>query len=206
MRRYLNVLCARASLILPRKTAAHDYERDRSTGISERNLEQELTTMSSTHFEYDSNRRRFEPIRPISRPSSRGRRGFTLIEAIVVVVMIGILAAVIAPRIMGNVGRAKIAKAQSDLAALKVALQQCSIDYRPPQPGDTLRSLLWIKPPGAPNSWQPGIHKESDLIDPWGHPYVLIVPGKVNINDYDVMSYGADGKEGGDGDNADIVQ
>ncbi|MCL4198779.1 MAG: type II secretion system major pseudopilin GspG [Phycisphaerales bacterium] len=140
-----------------------------------------------------------------SRRSHRSRRAFTLIEAIVVIVIIGVLAGIVAPRVFQYVVRSKVNTAKSSMASLRLAVDAAIIDLgREVQSGETLRSLIWDKPKDAPDSWQKGINKEADLNDPWGNPYILIVPGSIHV-DYDIVSYGADGREGGDGDNADIV-
>jgi len=140
-----------------------------------------------------------------SRRSRRPRRAFTLIEAIVVVIIIGVLAAVVAPRVLQYVGKSKVGAAKSSMASLRLAVDLVIAELgRDAQGGDTLRGLIWDKPKDAPDSWQKGINKEADLNDPWGNPYILIVPGSIHV-DYDIVSYGADGREGGDGDNADII-
>ncbi len=138
-------------------------------------------------------------------PKRSRRRAFTLIEAIVVIIIIGVLAAVVAPRVLQYVGRSKVNAAKASMASLRTAVDLVIADLgRDVQSGETLRSLLWEKPKDAPDTWQKGINKEADLNDPWGNPYIIVVPGAVHV-DYDIISYGADGREGGDGDNADII-
>ncbi len=135
----------------------------------------------------------------------RARRAFTLIEAIVVVIIIGVLAAVVAPRVLSRIGQSKVAAAKASMASLRTSVDLALSDLgRDVQSGDTLRGLLWDKPKEAPDTWQKGINKEADLKDPWGNDYLLVVPGNIHV-DYDIVSYGADGREGGEGDNADIV-
>lgn len=133
------------------------------------------------------------------------RRAFTLIEAIVVVIIIGVLAAVVAPRVLQRIGQSKVAAAKASMASLRTSVDLALSDLgRDAQSGDTLRGLLWDKPKDAPDTWQKGINKEADLNDPWGNPYLLVVPGNIHVG-YDIVSLGADGREGGEGDNADIV-
>lgn len=140
-----------------------------------------------------------------TRNTRRARRAFTLIEAIVVVIIIGVLAAVVAPRLIVNIGKSKVAAAKSSMASLRTAMDIVYADLgREAQSGDTIRNILWDKPKDAPDTWQKGINKEADLKDPWGNDYQLIIPPNVHV-DYDIVSYGADGREGGEGDNADIV-
>ncbi|MCC6908506.1 MAG: type II secretion system major pseudopilin GspG [Phycisphaerales bacterium] len=140
-----------------------------------------------------------------NRSQRRPRRGFTLIEAIVVVIIIGVLAAVVAPRLMGRIGQSKVAAAKASMASLRTSLDLVYTDLgREPDSGDTLRAMLWDKPKDAPDTWQKGINKEADLKDPWGNDYALVIPPTVHV-DYDIVSYGADGREGGEGDNADII-
>lgn len=144
-------------------------------------------------------------MKQVKRTQRHVRRGFTLIEAIVVVIIIGVLAAVVAPRLISRIGQSKVAAAKASMASLRTSLDLVYTDLgRTAQSGDTLRGLLWDKPKEAPDTWQKGINKEADLNDPWGNPYVLVVPATVHV-DYDIVSYGADGREGGEGDNADII-
>ena len=141
----------------------------------------------------------------VNRTQRQARRGFTLIEAIVVVIIIGVLAAVVAPRLISRIGQSKVAAAKASMASLRTSLDLVYTDLgREAQSGDTLRGLLWDKPKDAPDTWQKGINKEADLNDPWGNPYSLVIPANIHV-DYDIVSFGADGREGGEGDNADIV-
>lgn len=126
-------------------------------------------------------------------------RAFTIIEIIVVVVIIGVLAAVIAPRLVGRVGQSKQAVASANASALAnaVRLYMTDNDGKLPQ-GVSLEVLLMS-----------GTHKYMDnseqFLDPWQRPFVLIVPGRKNA-DFDVVSYGADGKDGGENDDKDVIK
>lgn len=139
-----------------------------------------------------------------NRVRTRGIRGFTLIEALVVVVILGVLAAVIAPRIIQRVGQSKQGTAASNAAVLSQALNTYRIDHGEPPQGATI-DILWEQGDVPDDKWQPYVQSADALLDPWGNKFILVIPGQKNV-DFDVVSYGADGKPGGDGENADIVK
>lgn len=129
------------------------------------------------------------------------QRGFTLIEVMVVVVILGILAAFIVPKIMDRPDAARVAKAKSDIGAIESALNLYRLDnHRYPATDDGLESLVQ-KPENAP-AWKEGGYLDRLPVDPWGKPYQYLSPGVHGA--IDIFSYGADGAEGGDGANADI--
>jgi general secretion pathway protein G len=132
--------------------------------------------------------------------------GFTLLEIIVVVFILSLLAAIVAPKIIGRTDDARIAEAKVQIRNLETALKLFKLDsgfYPDTQQG--LQALVEKPSSGRiPSNYKDGGYLEQRKIplDPWGNSYVYISPG---LNgDYDLMSYGADGKEGGEGNNADI--
>lgn len=140
-----------------------------------------------------------------ARRAGAAARGFTLIEAIVVVVIIGVLAAVIGPRLISRVGQSKRAVAEANASSLATAMKLFMADHGAPADGATI-DILWERPSNVEESvWQPKVESADKLKDPWGNKFVLVMPGQKNF-DFDIVSYGADGKPGGEGDNADIAK
>lgn len=135
-----------------------------------------------------------------------GSPGFTLIELMVVIVILGILAAIIAPRIIGRTDEAKVAEARVQIANFETALKLYKLDNgRYPTSSQGLVAL--IEEPGTspePRDWREGGYLDKKKIprDPWGNPYVYASPGL--HGDYDIISYGADGARGGEGFDKDI--
>ena len=132
-------------------------------------------------------------------------RAFTIIEVIVIVVILGVLAAIIAPRLLGRIGQSRRAVAEANAASLASAVKLFIADHTKPDAGDTI-DILWTRPAGVDEaSWEPYVDSADDLLDPWGNKFVLVIPGQVNY-DFDVVSYGADGQPGGEGEDADIIK
>src|SRR5690606_18610649 len=104
------------------------------------------------------------------RLARRVRGGFTLVEVIVVVVIIGVLATLIAPRILSRIGSSRQSVARANAATLRTQVTLFAADCRPVQSTDTLRGILWEKPTDVPEgSWVgPYVEKQEALIDPWG--------------------------------------
>lgn len=137
-------------------------------------------------------------------PARRRRRAFTLVEIIVVIVIIAVLATIIAPRIFSRVGQSKQAVGQANAASLATAFKTMMADCGWSRvPESVTIDALWEKPSDATGWKGPYVENREALLDPWGKPYVLAVPPKKNV-DFDIVSYGADGTEGGADENEDI--
>ncbi|MHA4868978.1 type II secretion system major pseudopilin GspG [Duganella sp. PWIR1] len=140
----------------------------------------------------------------LRRPAHRLQRGFTLIEIMVVVVIMGVLAALVVPKLISRTGESKVAAAKVDIATIMQALKLYKLDnQRYPTTEQGLQSLI-EKPTGGPaaNGWKAGGYVEKMPKDPWGNQYQYLSPGIKG--EIDVFSYGADGQPGGTGDDADI--
>ncbi|MEV4778994.1 type II secretion system major pseudopilin GspG [Burkholderia sp. LMU1-1-1.1] len=137
-------------------------------------------------------------------PQRRAARGFTLIEIMVVVVIMGVLAALVVPKLLSRTGESKVAAAKVDIATVMQALKLYKLDnQRYPTTEQGLQALL-TKPTSGPaaNGWKSGGYLEKMPKDPWGAPYQFLSPGIKG--EVDVYSLGADGAPGGTGDDADI--
>ncbi len=131
-------------------------------------------------------------------------RGFTLIEVMIVVVILGILAAVVIPKILDRPDQARVTAAKADIAVIMQQLKLYRLDNALYPATDQGLQALTIKPttnPIPPN-WKPGGYLEKLPNDPWGRPYQYLNPGLKG--ELDVFSLGADGQPGGEGNNADI--
>ncbi|MFI4914652.1 MAG: type II secretion system major pseudopilin GspG [Steroidobacterales bacterium] len=146
-------------------------------------------------------------IHPGETRAPRGRRaqaGFTLIEIMVVVIIIGLLAAVVVPQFLGRVDDARISKTKQDIQAMETALTLYKLDnFRYPTAEQGLAAL--VQKPNDPTikNWRAGGYLKHLNKDPWGNDYQYVIPSTHN-GDYDLYSLGADGQPGGEGVNADI--
>ncbi|MCB1895923.1 MAG: type II secretion system major pseudopilin GspG [Zoogloeaceae bacterium] len=135
-------------------------------------------------------------------PCRRPEFGFTLIEVMVVIVILGVLAALIVPRVLGRPDEARIVAAKQDIASIMQALKLYKLDNRRyPSTEQGLKALV-ERPSIAPqpDNWKSYLEKLPN--DPWGSPYQFLSPGLKG--DVDVLSFGADGRAGGEGIDADI--
>jgi general secretion pathway protein G len=136
----------------------------------------------------------------------RAARGFTLLEMLVVMVIIGLLAGLIGPRIFGKVDSSKVQTAQTQIKMLKSAVGVMNLEVSGVPRAEELLRWLVEAPQSEParSQWK-GPYLDGGLpVDPWGNPYVVKIPG-ANGQSFSILSYGADGREGGEGLNADIV-
>ena len=124
----------------------------------------------------------------------RRERGMTLIEIMVVITILGLIAAAVAVNVVNNLSEARIKQAKTDLHTIESCLDLYKVDKgRYPSTEEGLQAIV------AAGKCKAG------LKDPWGHDYVYMYPGQTHPEAFDIKSYGADGQPGGDGDNADIV-
>src|SRR5215831_8508952 len=146
----------------------------------------------------------------LTRPSrldldaARGRlEGFTLIEIMVVIVIIGILAALVAPAVISRIDDAAIAAAQQDIRSYETALNLFRLDnFKYPTTEQGLESLVTRPSDPSIRNWKSGGYIDTLRKDPWGNPYHYVYPG-AHGKEYDLFTLGADNQEGGEGINAD---
>lgn len=135
--------------------------------------------------------------------SRRRQRGFTLIEIMVVVIILGILAAIVAPNVIGRVGDAQISAAKQDIRGYETALKFYRLDnFAYPTTEQGLQAL--VTKPNDPNirNWKSGGYLDRLKKDPWGNDYQYLSPG--NNGEIDIYTLGRDGRPGGEGEDADI--
>ena len=128
-------------------------------------------------------------------------RGFTLIEMVAVVIIIGLLAALVGPRLFGKVTKSKQAAAQAQIEMFGVALDGFRLDVGRYPTTDESLNVLQVNP--GLDQWDGPYLKKEIPLDPWGIPYSYASPGE--HGEYDLVSYGADRASGGEGENADVV-
>ncbi|MGM0434781.1 MAG: type II secretion system major pseudopilin GspG [Pseudomonadota bacterium] len=135
--------------------------------------------------------------------ANRGR-GFTLIEIMVVMVILGLLVALVAPNIMGRGDEARVTAAEAQLRNISSALDLYRLDNSQYPSTEQGLDALVEKPSGSPepSNWNPEGYMNAIPKDPWGNEYQYVQPG--SEGPYDLYSFGADGREGGEGVNADI--
>ena len=140
-------------------------------------------------------------MRVMKTPLRASQQGFTLLEIMIVVVIIGLLAAMVVPSFMRNIDTAQINRAKADIQSVESALSMYRLDnFRYPSTDDGLEALVASPGEAAAPNWKQTLKKMP--LDPWKRAYLYQYPGQ--HGEYDVFTYGADGQEGGEGINADI--
>ncbi|HVN80068.1 MAG TPA: type II secretion system major pseudopilin GspG [Terriglobia bacterium] len=148
------------------------------------------------------NRGRYQTPENSNRWVQNSASGFTLIELLVVMVIIGLLGALVAPRLFKNVAKSKITAAKAQIANFQTALGAYRLDVGTFPSTDEGLQALRVAPLSAKNWEGPYLPKEIPP-DPWGNPYIYKYPGE-HGDEPDIISLGADGREGGEGENGDI--
>lgn len=135
------------------------------------------------------------------RSATASSAGFTLLELLVVVAIIGLLVGLVAPRYFGQVGRSEVNAAKAQIDSFEKALDQYRLDTGHYPTSETGLNALVQRPPNEPK-WNGPYLRKSVPQDPWGKPYLYRSPGEKG--DYDILSYGRDGQAGGNGEDADL--
>ncbi|MCK4391141.1 MAG: type II secretion system major pseudopilin GspG [Desulfobacterales bacterium] len=136
------------------------------------------------------------------KKDERKEQGFTLIELLIVMVILGLLAALVGPRMFGKVGKSRQKAAKAQISLFETALDTYRLDVGKYPTTDQGLHALRVQPDDV-EKWD-GPYLPKDVpVDPWGHPYEYKSPGE--YGDCDIISYGADGNPGGEGEDLDIV-
>ena len=135
---------------------------------------------------------------------NRKRRAFTIVELLVVVLIISMLAAFVAPKLFTGIGKTKAQLSKAKMATIENALGRYYMDCDRYPDAEGLGAL--IAPPGdvEEDKWNGPYLKQSELLDLWNNEYIYIAEGEINPGSFDLISLGQDGTDGGEGDNADI--
>ncbi|MDH4239039.1 MAG: type II secretion system major pseudopilin GspG [Phycisphaerae bacterium] len=138
------------------------------------------------------------------RRNRRKDKAFTLVELLVVIVLLALIASVYVPKMFKGMGAQKAKMAKTKMANIESAILQFQLDCGR-FPDDSLGlDELRTSPADLEEKWKGPYLKQSQLLDPWEYPYIYVEEGQINPGSFDLISYGADGEEGGEGDNADI--
>src|SRR2546422_219277 len=143
----------------------------------------------------------------MARSQSHTPRGFTLIEILVVIIVLGLLAALVGPRILGRVSEAKSATARTQIELLGLALDNYRLDNGSYPTTEQGLAALQEKPmrEPIPGNWRGPYLEKAVPLDPWGRPYIYKSPGEHNPTSHDLSTLGPDGPPGGDDEDADIT-
>jgi general secretion pathway protein G len=147
------------------------------------------------------------PVQPMckrrGRRNGEGERGFTLVEILVVITIIGLIMALVGPRVLNYLTESKVKAARIQIESFSGALDLYYLDMgRYPSSAEGLAAL--VQPSGSTSGWNGPYLKGTNVpSDPWGHPYIYRSPGERTA--YEIVSYGSDGQEGGTGTAADIT-
>jgi general secretion pathway protein G len=137
---------------------------------------------------------------------NRKRKAFTLVELLVVVLIISMLAAFVAPRMFKGIGKTKAKLSRAKMATIENALGRFYMDCgRYPDDSEGLEVLLVPPADIEEDKWNGPYLKRSDLLDLWENPYIYVAEGEFNPGSFDLISLGQDGMDGGEGDNMDII-
>ena len=136
----------------------------------------------------------------------RRRSGFTLLELVVVIIVLGLLAGIVGPQIIGRLSEAKSTTARTQIELLSVALDAYRLDNGAYPTTDQGLAALRDRPtrPPVPANWRGPYLRKAVPLDPWGRAYVYRAPGERNRGAFDLESLGRDGKAGGEGEDADL--
>jgi general secretion pathway protein G len=137
----------------------------------------------------------------------RPRIGFTLLELVVVIIVLGLLAAIVAPQILGRVSDARTTAAQTQVELFGTALDSYRLDNGSYPTTEQGLAALRERPARAPvpTNWRGPYLRKDVPVDPWGKPYLYRSPGERNATGYDLSSLGRDGKVGGEGEDKDVI-
>jgi general secretion pathway protein G len=137
---------------------------------------------------------------------NRKRKAFTLVELLVVVLIITMLAAFVTPRFFRGLGETKAKLSRARMATIEEALARFNLDCgRYPDDSEGLEVLVLPPSDMEDGNWKGPYLKRSDLLDFWDNPYIYVAEGEYNPGSFDLISLGADGMDGGEGDNIDII-
>ena len=138
------------------------------------------------------------------RTNRRKKKAFTLVEVLVVIVLLALIASVYVPRMFRGMGEQKSKMARTKMAIIESAIITFQLDCeRLPDESVGLEELL-TPPADLEEKWKGPYLKQSQILDPWDNPYEYVEQGEINPGSFDLISYGADGTEGGEEDNADV--